>query len=50
MTEAVKEAAEHAIQQANASLQQAIQLSEEAVGAAEQSVVETLGPQQARHS
>ena len=50
MTEAVKEAAEHAIKQAIASLEQAIQQLEEAVGAAEQMAVETLAPQQARHS
>ena len=49
MTKAEKEAAEHAIEQANANLEQAIQLLEEAAGAAEQMAVETLAPQQARH-
>ena len=50
MTEAVKEAAEHATEQGNASLKQAIQLLEEAMGPAEQTAIETLAPQQAWHS
>ena len=44
MTEAVKEAAEHAIEQANANLERALQLLEEAVGAAEKMVVKTPAP------
>ena len=36
MTEATKEAVQHATEQANASLEQAIQLLEEAMGTVEQ--------------